>query len=149
MTVDKKGQGRRSAHRTQWAAQFAVVSELCKRGYEVAFTMGNHPKVDLMVISPHGNKFSIDVKGLYRPNFWVVRPQEPVGKDIYYVLAYVPDNKSNSFFVLTHEQVDSEIEREIERIRASGRSADRRTPMLGHSWSRANSFRDRWDVLPR
>jgi hypothetical protein len=28
-------------HQTQWAAQFAVASELCKRGYEVSFTMGN------------------------------------------------------------------------------------------------------------
>jgi len=31
---------RHSAHQTQWAAQFAVASELCKRGYEVGFTMG-------------------------------------------------------------------------------------------------------------
>ena len=38
---DKKQ--RHSAHQTQWAAQFAVASELCKRGYEVALTMGNHP----------------------------------------------------------------------------------------------------------
>ena len=30
-------------NQTQWTAQFAVASELCKRGYEVAFTMGNHP----------------------------------------------------------------------------------------------------------
>jgi len=26
----------RSVHQTQWAAQFAVASELCKRGYQVA-----------------------------------------------------------------------------------------------------------------
>jgi hypothetical protein len=43
---------RRSAHQTQWAAQFAVASELCKQGYEVALTMGNQPVFDLMVISP-------------------------------------------------------------------------------------------------
>ena len=43
---------RRSVHRTQWAAQFAVASELCKRGYEVAWTTGNHPMVDLMVDEP-------------------------------------------------------------------------------------------------
>jgi len=29
---------RQSANRTHWAAQFAVASELCKRGYEVALT---------------------------------------------------------------------------------------------------------------
>jgi len=61
---------KRSTHRTQWAAQFAVASELCKRGYEIAFTMGNAtPLADLMVVSPTSKKnFLIDVKGLYKPN---------------------------------------------------------------------------------
>jgi hypothetical protein len=40
-------------HQTQWAAQFAVASELCKRGYEVALTLGHTtPDADLMVVSP-------------------------------------------------------------------------------------------------
>ena len=40
-------------HQTQWAAQFAVASELCKRGYEVSFTMENStPLADLIVVSP-------------------------------------------------------------------------------------------------
>ena len=56
---------RRSSHQTQWAAQFAVASELCRRGYEVAFTTGNHPCVDLMVYSPNRVPFAVDVKGLY------------------------------------------------------------------------------------
>jgi hypothetical protein len=66
---------KRSGHRTQWTAQFAVASELCKRGYEISFTMGNAtPLADLMVVSPKLKKmFLIDVKGLYRPNPWVVK----------------------------------------------------------------------------
>jgi hypothetical protein len=54
----------------QWAAQFAVASELCKRGYEVSFTMGNAtPVADLMLVSPKLKRmFLIDVKGLYRKN---------------------------------------------------------------------------------
>jgi hypothetical protein len=45
--------GRQRGHQTQWAAQCAVASELCKRGYEVSFTMGNTaPVADLMVVSP-------------------------------------------------------------------------------------------------
>lgn len=40
---------------TQWAAQFSVAGELCKRGYQVTFKMGNTaPVADLMVISPKG-----------------------------------------------------------------------------------------------
>src|SRR5205823_5261292 len=56
-------------HQTQWAAQFAVASELCKRGYEVAFTSGHTtPVADLMAASPVAKTmFLIDVKGLYAP----------------------------------------------------------------------------------
>jgi hypothetical protein len=55
---------RRASDPTQWAAQFAVASELYKRGYRVAFTLGNQPAVDLMVRSPTEKLFKIDVKGL-------------------------------------------------------------------------------------
>jgi len=54
---------RRSAHQTQWAAQFAVASELCNRGCQVALTLGNHPMIDIMVKSPRGRSFHVDVKG--------------------------------------------------------------------------------------
>jgi hypothetical protein len=63
----------RSRHQTQWAAQFAVASELCKRGYEVAFTSGHTtPVADLMVVRPiRREMFLVDVKGLYRRNPWL------------------------------------------------------------------------------
>ena len=69
---------RHSPHQTQWAAQFAVASELCKRDYQVALTMGNHPRVDLMVISPSGTKFAVDVKGLHKRNWWLITEKEPL-----------------------------------------------------------------------
>ena len=70
---------RHPPHQTQWAAQFAVASELCKRGYQVALTLGNHPAVDLMVQSPKGVQFTIDVKGLYKSNYWVVKEKKIEG----------------------------------------------------------------------
>jgi hypothetical protein len=39
MTSDRKARG----HQTQWAAQFAVASELCKRGYEVRLRLDRSP----------------------------------------------------------------------------------------------------------
>ena len=60
---------RRSGHSAQWAAQFAVASELCKRGYEVSFTLGhNTPLADLIVVNPKDTMFLIDVKGLAKKN---------------------------------------------------------------------------------
>src|SRR5580704_17921556 len=116
---------RRSVHRTQWAAQFAVASELCKRGHEVAFTMGNHPSVDLMAWSPSEMPYGVDVKGLYRRNFWLVSTKAPKS-NLFYVFAFVPDNAANRFFVLTQEQVNAEIAADLDvarqRAAAKGRA---------------------------
>ena len=138
-------------HQTQWAAQFAVASELCKRGYQVALTMGNHPIVDLMVVSPKGAQFSIDVKGLYKRNFWVVKPKAERA-DLHYVLAFVPEGASNRFFVLTQAEVNLEVPRHLKQIAenrtAKGLSIDKVGVMPGLSWAFAEGFENKWERLP-
>jgi hypothetical protein len=96
---------KRSAHRTQWAAQFAVASELCKRGSEVSFTMGNAtPLADLMVVSAELKQmFLIDVKGLYRKNPWVLKRKSSRDR-LFYVMAFVPDAGVNEFSVLLNSR---------------------------------------------
>ena len=102
MTSDGKARG----HQTQWAAQFAVASELCKRGYEVAFTSGHTtPVADLMAVSPVAKTmFLIDVKSLYRPNPWLIK-RKPIRDNLFYVLTFVPVGKPNEYFVLDQGQV--------------------------------------------
>ena len=143
---------KRSVHRTQWAAQFAVASELCKRNYQVAFTMGNHPEVDLMVISPEKRPFLIDVKGLYKKNFWVVTPKT-ARPNLYYVLAFVPDDEPNQFFILSQSEVNREVPRHLDKIRATrldkGLSIDKVGIMPGLTWVYAERFKDRWNKLPK
>lgn len=132
-------------HQTQWAAQFAVASELCKRGYDVSFTMGNStPVADLMVVSPIGREmFLIDVKGLYRPNPWVLK-RKPVRANLFYVLAFVPNEAPNEFFILTQQQAHQLIEAELKRLK---RPSDYR--MTGFVWKLALQHRDAWHVLPK
>ena len=142
---------RRSAHRTQWAAQFAVASELCKRDYRVALTMGNHPMVDLMVSSPTGKLFSIDVKGLYKKNFWGVR-KRGLTENLFYIFAFVPDNATNQFYILTQGQVNDEIENGFARARArakaKNKSDDKAELFPGLEWKFVSQF-NKWDVLPK
>lgn len=142
---------RRSSHQTQWAAQFAVASELCKRGYEVALTMGNHPTKDIMVSSPKGESFGVDVKGLYKRNFWAIRPK-PERTDIYYIFAFVPDQNQNRYFVLTQAQVNEGIQEDRERAREAavrkGRSADAAVEFPGVQWVYAERFEGCWEQLP-
>jgi hypothetical protein len=143
---------RRSSHRTQWAAQFAVASELCKRGYEVAFTMGNHPSVDLLVNSPNQVAFSVDVKGLYKKNFWAVHAKA-TKHNLFYILAFVPDEGKNRFFILTQDGVNKAIEADetLARTRAveKGRSVEKIGNFPGIAWGQAQASENAWDILPK
>jgi hypothetical protein len=138
-------------HQTQWAAQFAVASELCKRGYEVALTMGNHPLIDLMVISPKRTPFFVDVKGQYKPNFWPIDPKKTLNK-LFYVLAFVPKDAENQFFILTQDQVNEGIRIHSENARAlrkaKGLPGEPRN-FQGIQGKFAQRFEDAWEVLPR
>jgi hypothetical protein len=142
MTDAKSKTGR--GHFTQWAAQFAVASELCKRGYEVSFTMGNTtPTADLMVVSPGGEMFLIDVKGLYRTNPWLIK-RKPNNARLFYILAFVPAAAPNEFFVMSQSTATSLIEDELKRLK---RPDD--YPVTGIVWDLAAKHKDRWDILPK
>ena len=132
-------------HLTQWAAQFAVTSELCKRGYEVSFTMGNStPLADLMVISPSGKMmFLVDVKGLYRTNPWIIK-RKPTNAQLFYALAYVPTDVPNQFFIMSQRTATALIEAELKRL---GRRDD--YVVTGFVWKSALEHKDRWDILPK
>ena len=141
---------RQSAHRTQWAAQFAVASELCKRGYQVALTMGIHPVINLMVVSPKGVPFLINVKGQYKKHSWPVRLKKARGK-LFYVLAFVPDVGRNRFFILTQEAVEREIQRDLQQAiaRRAARGLDGE-PLSFPSveWDFAKKHEGAWKALP-
>lgn len=132
-------------HMTQWAAQFAVASELCKRGYEVAFTQGNAtPLADLMCVSPvTKTMFLIDVKGLFRPSPWMVKDKAP-REGLFYILAFVPQGAANQFWVL----LQADINRLLTEYRASGIKYLPTHPS-GFNWKTPAAFKDRWDILPK
>ncbi len=142
---------RRSVHRTQWAAQFAVASELCKLGHEVAFTMGNHPSVDIMVTGPERRSFGVDVKGLYKRNFFVLKPKK-TRSDLFYVLAFVPNGAPNRFFILSQDEANKAVaegqEHSRQLARSKGKPVEQADQFPCVSWKRAEAFEDHWDTLP-
>ena len=104
-----------------------------------------------MVTSPNQVSFAVDAKGLYRPNFWVVKAK-PAKHGLFYVLALVPDKESNRFFILTQAQVNAEIEAEIgwvkQRALAGGRGTGKAASFPGLLWRFAEGCAEGWDVLP-
>jgi len=101
-----------------------------------------------MVRNPNRKSLSIDVKGLYKKNDWVVRQKEAQA-DLYYVFAYVPPNQPNEFFILTQEQVNQGIDEELQRAenaaRQKGRQLSKRFECV--KWNFATKYKDLWDVL--
>jgi hypothetical protein len=140
---------RRSVHRTQWAAQFAVASELCKRNYQVALTMGNHPMVDIMVISPGGIQFSVDVKGQYRRNFWPVREQR-LRASMFYIFSFMPQDEPKRFFIMTQQQVNDAILANLKKYceRRNIEMTSRENPFPGVEWIHAQPHENQWAQLP-
>ena len=127
---------------TQWAAQFAVASELCKRGCEVSFTMGNcTPLADLMVLTPQGKHFLVDVKGQSTKNFWRIKAKEK-RHDLFYVLCFVGDPAYNRFFPMSQ----SALHNLMDAYRNSGVKYDER--FSGFNWGSALSFENEWGQLP-
>jgi hypothetical protein len=113
----------------------------------VAFTKGNAtPLAELIVVSPkYKRNFLIDVKGLYRPNSWPIKKKKDARDDFYYVLALVPDEGHNRFFILSQADVNQYIRDELDRL---GRPDDH--SMTGITWQQAAEHHENdWGVLPK
>jgi len=134
-------------YQTQWAAQFYAAAELTRRGYLVSLTLGNAPVADLLVISPDGRNFMVDVKGQATGNFWIIK-RRPPQDNLFYILVYLPrDGGYLKFFILSYSELMKEREEYRKRIKSKG--GKYRDSLGGINWSTALKYEDRWDKLPR
>lgn len=135
--------------RTQWATQFLAAAELVRRNYTVSFTMGNNtPTADLMVGTPTGRQFWIDVKGLSVKTDWLFRPKA-IHRNLFYILVHLSQlaapgkrREPDSFFILTQSEANA-----LESAYRAARPANK-TTMPGFKFVEAEPHRDRWDKLP-
>ncbi len=90
--------------------EYAVCSELCKRGYDVSLTLGNAKAVDIMVFLPDNSCRRIEVKtsqtGRFVTNFF----QKYYNKTLnnhpdYWVLVYIDKDGNMHYYILTHEEL--------------------------------------------
>jgi hypothetical protein len=131
---------------TQWAAQFYAAAELTRCGYLVSLTLGNAPECDLVVRSPLGVHFEIDVKGVSSRNFWLIQEREP-RVDLYFVLVYLtPAPTSPSFFIMS----SSEVMAAIADLKRQTIAAGKNWPASGAgiNWGTSLTYENRWSILP-
>jgi hypothetical protein len=91
--------------------------------------------------------FLIDVKGLAQKNYWQIKRQE-YRKDLFYVLALVPKDASNEFFVLTQDEVNAGISAEFQRLKPERQALGETANRSELRWDDAVAFRDRWKIFP-
>jgi len=136
-------------HYTQWAAQFFTAAELTRRGYLVTFTLGNSPEWDMLIVSPHGKHFGVDVKGLKSPNFWLLGKHVLDDKeDLYFILVHVckhPDPVD--FFILNSSQAKKIVEEHHDDLKKRGREI--KNTEYGFNFKKVSEYKNKWEALPK
>ena len=134
---------------TQWAAQFFVAAELTRRGYLASFTLGNAPRTDLLVTSPKGVGFRVEVKGLKSRTYWIVHPTS-ADAHLFYVFVSLLKSDAARYFVLTSQEVrklcSNQENKGRRRAKENGRPFDARWG--GFNWGTVLAYEDKWDVFP-
>ena len=140
---------KRAIQHTATAAVLALGAELSRRGYDVTFTMGNTPKIDMMCSVPNRPAFKIQVKGVSNRAAFYVQEEFFSGdaqSDSYLVVVYVPKletKDSFEFHILRHDQAKLEFEK-MPKFKKDGR------PYIGGSglnWKSVSQYKD-WNAFP-
>ena len=136
----------RTRYRTQWATQFFAAAELTRRGYLVSLTFGNAQVADLLVQSPNGNHFTVDVKGQSSKGFWLIQQRRPSLPDHYFILVYLPKNgEPPKYYILRSEELMKKREEYKQYVLPKGRYRDH---LGGINWTTAFQYENNWGALP-
>jgi hypothetical protein len=134
-----------STHNVEQAGRGYAMYELARRGYVVQFTDSRFPNEDLLVVSPSGAHFGIDVKAQRTKNFW--RMREPkVSDQFFYFLTYLSlDNGNPMVFILPSTEMNKLWYEYKERMIAKGAKEDY---IWGVNWTTPHPYRENWECLP-
>lgn len=148
--AEREGIMKRPRHYTSWAGVLAVASELSRRQYDAALTLGNTPRTDLICTSPSGRSFRVQVKATSTRT--AIRIQRgflegPAQDNLLLVVALVPleEKSPYEYFVLTHSEVTDAWSA---RRTAKRDGTPHRPGHDGLNWGTIAEHRDQWTKLP-
>jgi hypothetical protein len=143
-----------SKHNVEQMARGHLMYELAKRGYNVQITDSRFPAYDLLVVSPSGEHFGIEVKGQSTKNFWRFNDRDP-HRDMYYAFVYVPQDGTPRLFIMNSKETmklwKEYKARSIKISLSKGKSVDPEDPgiMWGLRWTQTLPFEDNYDAIPK
>ena len=82
--IKRLSKQRADGQKSGLAGEFFVAAELLKRGLQTSLTLGNAKSIDLFAINDQGTRFTIQVKALRSPNYFLL-DLERVQDACYYV----------------------------------------------------------------
>jgi hypothetical protein len=127
----------------------ATGAELSRRGYDVAFTLGNTPRLDLLCSAPNGVAFKVQVKGISHPSGFYMQPPfltSRADNELFLVVVFVPLNeKAFRFFILSHKEAIAES-RKMPKKRQDGRPY---TKGSGLNFGSVTPYESAWETFPR
>jgi hypothetical protein len=140
---------KRKTHYTSLAATLGVGAELSRRGYDVAFTIGNTPRIDLLCDVPDGVPFKIQVKGISTKNaFWVQKTFFDAVRqdDLFLIVVLVPYDVESAFrfFILSHHDAQQAFSK-MPTEKKDGRPYEGGS---GLTWGVIQPYENAWNKLP-
>ena len=136
---------------TQWAGQYAVAAELTRRGYLVAFTLGNAIVFDLLCQPTSGGAaFGIQVKSLGSKGYFPISDLDCGEPSDYLILVYVPPRIEMplEFYIATRAEYQQTAASYVPPRRRLPEGQPYATFSPGVQYQAIGAYKDRWNVLP-
>ena len=121
-----------------------LMYELAKRGYCVQITDSRFPAYDMLVVSPSGKHFGIEVKGQSTRSFWRFNERES-NPEMFYAFVYVPVEGSPRVFIMDSETTMRLWRQNKQNAIEKGAKAENQ---WGLNWKVPHSF-ENYDLLPQ
>lgn len=141
---------KRAIQHTSSAAVLAIGAELSRRSYDVTFTLGNTPRIDMLCTIPDGETFKVQVKGISTANaFYIDKKffEGGVQADLFLVVVLVPppgDEFPFRFFVLSHAEAVAEFNK-MPKTKRDGRPY---VNGFGLNWGSVKQYENAWNTFP-
>jgi hypothetical protein len=111
-TIATKKKLRKDSQMTSLAGELFVAAELLKRGLQTSVTFGNAKAIDLFAYHPvTGRNFNIQVKALYKTNYFPIKPSTIKPDHIYVFVLLNKPRENVQYWVVPGKVLAEEPER--------------------------------------
>jgi hypothetical protein len=131
-------------HNVEQMARGHLMYELARRGYCVQITDSRFPTYDMLVVSPKGKHFGIEVKGQSTKNFWRFNDRAP-HPEMYYAFVFVPPEGTPRVFVMDSTTTMRLWKEYKDNAIKKGAKEDN---IWGLNWTQPYPFEDKYEMLP-